>query len=69
MPAISYQVADRTTRGYLAVPPAGAAPGPWRGVVVIHEAFGLNDDIASRWGPRLPSLVNEIASALAGVKS
>jgi carboxymethylenebutenolidase len=28
--------------GYLAVP-AGA--GPWPGVVVIHEAFGLNADI------------------------
>ena len=48
MPAISYQVADRTTRGYLAVPPAGAAPGPWHGVIVIHEAFGLNDDIRNK---------------------
>ncbi|HZD37216.1 MAG TPA: dienelactone hydrolase family protein [Actinomycetes bacterium] len=28
--------------GYLATPTAG---GPWPGVVVIHEAFGLNDDI------------------------
>src|SRR4051812_10226639 len=28
--------------GYLAVPPVGA--GPWPGVVVVHEAFGLNDD-------------------------
>ena len=37
--------------------------------VAGHDVFGLNDDIASRWGPRLPSLVNEIASALAGVKS
>lgn len=27
---------------YLAVPPVGA--GPWPGVVVLHEAFGLNDD-------------------------
>ena len=31
-----------------------------------HDIFGLNDDIASRWGPRLPSLVNAIANALAG---
>jgi iron complex transport system substrate-binding protein len=37
--------------------------------VADHDVFGLNDDIASRWGPRLPRLVNEIASALASVKS
>ena len=37
--------------------------------VADHDVFGLNDDIASRWGPRLPALVNEIASALASVKS
>jgi carboxymethylenebutenolidase len=30
------------TRGYLAVP---AGSGPWPGVVVIHEVFGLNADI------------------------
>ena len=28
---------------YLAVPVG--SPGPWPGVVVIHEAFGLNGDI------------------------
>ncbi len=43
MPDISYPVADGTMPGYLAVPPA--TPGPWPGVVVIHEAFGLSDDI------------------------
>jgi carboxymethylenebutenolidase len=48
MPGISYQVADRSTRGYLAIPAAGSAPGPWHGVVVIHEAFGLNDDIRQK---------------------
>jgi len=31
------------TAAYLAVPVA--SPGPWPGVVAIHEAFGLNDDI------------------------
>jgi carboxymethylenebutenolidase len=45
MPDISYPVADRTARGYLAVP---AGPGPWPGVVVIHEAFGLNADIRQK---------------------
>lgn len=28
------------------------------------EVIGLNDDIASRWGPRLPQLVAEIARAV-----
>jgi iron complex transport system substrate-binding protein len=28
------------------------------------EVIGLNDDIASRWGPRLPQLVAEIAQAV-----
>ena len=31
-----------TTAAYLAVP---VTPGPWPGVVAIHEAFGLNADI------------------------
>jgi carboxymethylenebutenolidase len=31
------------TAAYLAIPVA--SPGPWPGVVVIHEAFGLNADI------------------------
>jgi carboxymethylenebutenolidase len=49
MPDISYQVGDGSAPGYLAVPSAGSAPaGPWPGVVVIHEAFGLNDDIRKK---------------------
>jgi carboxymethylenebutenolidase len=43
MPDISFPAASTTWPGYLAVPPA--SPGPWPAVVVIHEAFGLNDDI------------------------
>ena len=52
--------------------PAIVAKRPgWAGIPAVadHDVFGLNDDIASRWGPRLPNLVNEIASALATVKS
>jgi carboxymethylenebutenolidase len=43
MPDISFPVAGTSRAGYLAVPPA--TPGPWPGVVVIHEIVGLNDDI------------------------
>ncbi|WP_433443444.1 dienelactone hydrolase family protein [Nonomuraea sp. CA-141351] len=32
----------RAPPGHLAVP---SGPGPWPGVIVIHEAYGLNDDI------------------------
>jgi len=38
----SYPVAGGTLRAYLATP---TTPGPWPGVVVVHEAFGLTDDI------------------------
>ncbi|MEP6955015.1 MAG: dienelactone hydrolase family protein [Solirubrobacteraceae bacterium] len=33
---------------HLATPPVGE--GPWPGVVVLHELFGLNDDIRSQAG-------------------
>ena len=45
---------------------AGWAPIP---AVKDQAIFGLNDDIASRWGPRLPQLIEEIASALESLKS
>jgi carboxymethylenebutenolidase len=45
MPDMSYPVPAGTVAGYLAVP-AGA--GPWPGVVVIHELFGMNDDIRAK---------------------
>ncbi|HEV2256671.1 MAG TPA: dienelactone hydrolase family protein [Streptosporangiaceae bacterium] len=38
------EVTVGSTSGYLAVP-AGPPPGPWPGVVVIHESWGLNGDI------------------------
>jgi iron complex transport system substrate-binding protein len=40
-------------------------PG-WSGIPAVKdgEVIALNDDIASRWGPRLPQLVAEIAAAV-----
>jgi iron complex transport system substrate-binding protein len=42
-----------------------ARPG-WSVIPAVrdHQVIGLNDDIASRWGPRLPQLVSEIAQAV-----
>jgi iron complex transport system substrate-binding protein len=42
-----------------------ARPG-WSVIPAVkdHDVIGLNDDIASRWGPRLPQLVAEIAQAV-----
>jgi iron complex transport system substrate-binding protein len=31
-----------------------------------HEVIGLNDDIASRWGPRLSLLMNQLTAAVKG---
>jgi carboxymethylenebutenolidase len=46
MPDMSYPARGGATSGvvpgYLAVP---AGSGPWPGVVIIHEIFGVNDDI------------------------
>jgi iron complex transport system substrate-binding protein len=47
--------------------PAIVAKRPgWSGIPAVKdgEVIGLNDDIASRWGPRLPELVAEIAQAV-----
>jgi iron complex transport system substrate-binding protein len=43
----------------------GKRPG-WSGIPAVqgNEVVGLNDDVASRWGPRLPELVAEIAHAV-----
>ena len=52
--------------------PAVVAGRPgWADIPAVrnHNIFGLNDDIASRWGPRLPSLVIAIAKALAKATS
>ncbi|MGA2522464.1 MAG: ABC transporter substrate-binding protein, partial [Acidimicrobiales bacterium] len=33
--------------------------------VTEHHVVGLNDDIASRWGPRVVDLLRTVADALA----
>lgn len=42
MPELRFPGSRGPLRAHLATPPAG---GPWPGVVVVHEAFGLTDDI------------------------
>jgi carboxymethylenebutenolidase len=42
VPNTTFPASTGQLRGYLATP---AGDGPWPGVVVIHEAFGLIDDI------------------------
>jgi cobalamin transport system substrate-binding protein len=47
--------------------PAIVAKRPgWSGIPAVKDGavIGLNDDVASRWGPRLPELVAEIAQAI-----
>jgi iron complex transport system substrate-binding protein len=47
--------------------PAIVAKRPgWSAIPAVkdHEVVALNDDIASRWGPRLPQLVAAIAQAV-----
>jgi carboxymethylenebutenolidase len=41
---VTFALADRTLGGYLALPDGD---GPFPAVVVIHEAYGLNDNIKS----------------------
>ena len=45
--------------------PCAKRPG-WSAIPAVrnHEVIPLNDDIASRWGPRLPQLVAAIAQAV-----
>jgi iron complex transport system substrate-binding protein len=42
-------------------------PG-WSKIAAVkdHEVIGLNDDIASRWGPRLSTLMNQLTAAVKG---
>jgi len=42
VPDTSFDASDGRLAGYLAMP---SGNGPWPGVVVLHEIFGLTDDI------------------------
>lgn len=49
MPDLDFPVPAGTLRGYLALPSGpDAGSGPWPGVVVVHEIFGLTDDIRAQ---------------------
>lgn len=48
---VSFPVESGTLRGYL-VQPEG--PGPFPAIVVVHEIFGLSDNIRRRGAPHRP---------------
>ena len=64
-------LADNDPAGGGQSPAAVAARAGWASIPAVKDQaiFGLNDDIASRWGPRLPQLIEEIAAALESLKS
>jgi iron complex transport system substrate-binding protein len=47
----------------------GKRPG-WKGIAAVKngDVIGLDDDIASRWGPRVVDFVRQVADALKTVK-
>ncbi|HEY2507287.1 MAG TPA: dienelactone hydrolase family protein [Streptosporangiaceae bacterium] len=45
MPDITFPAGAGSDAAYLAVPPASSSTGPWPGVVVLHEAFGLDESV------------------------
>jgi iron complex transport system substrate-binding protein len=63
-------LADTEAAGGQTAPMVAARAG-WAGIPAVqdHDTFALNPDLASRWGPRLPQLIEEIARALASSKS
>ena len=64
-PKIIFLADNQAASGGQAPAIVSARPG-WSAIPAVrgHEVVGLNDDIASRWGPRLPQLVSEIAQAV-----
>lgn len=53
-----------------ASPSSVAARPGWSALSAVkdHRVFNLNDDIASRWGPRITILLQDVADAISGKK-
>lgn len=64
-PQIIFLADNQPSDGGQTVAVVSRRPG-WSVIPAVkdHEVIALNDDIASRWGPRLPQLVAEIAQAV-----
>lgn len=64
-PQVIFLADNETTDGGQTPAIVAKRPG-WSGIPAVqgHEVIGLNDDVASRWGPRLPQLVAQIAQAI-----
>jgi iron complex transport system substrate-binding protein len=64
-PAIIFLADNEPADGGQSPAIVAARPG-WSAIPAVkdNEIIALNDDIASRWGPRLPQLVAQIAQAV-----
>ena len=64
-PAIIFLADNEAADGGQSPAIVAARPG-WSAIPAVQdkEIIALNDDIASRWGPRLPQLVAQIAQAV-----
>ena len=64
-PAIIFLADNESADGGQSPAVVAARPG-WSAIPAVQdkEIIALNDDIASRWGPRLPQLVAQIAQAV-----
>jgi iron complex transport system substrate-binding protein len=64
-PQIIFLTDNQPTDGGQTPAVVAARPG-WPAIPAVknHEVIAMNDDVAARWGPRLPQLVAAIAAAV-----
>lgn len=64
-PQIIFLTDNQPTDGGQTPAVVAGRPG-WSAIPAVknHEVIAMNDDVAARWGPRLPLLVAEIAAAV-----